>query len=155
MFDWSTVMRHVGADLGGLRAQMRSGMRADIDLRWLLWGLDWDLSGQILSLKGLIFGLWELILDLRWLILGLRKLSFGPERTDCKAERAIIGSQRVNLGLRRGMYVRTDGWTSGNSPMFYRTSALWGRCTALTPLLHWITSSRASGTADHVRSVDD
>ena len=128
MFDWSTVMRHVGADLGGLRAQMRSGMRADIDLRWLLWGLDWDLSGQILSLKGLIFGLWELILDLRWLILGLRKLSFGPERTDCKPERAIIGSQRVNLGLRRGMYVRTDGWTSGNSPMSYRTSALWGRC---------------------------
>ena len=59
-------------------------------------------------------------MDLRWLILGLRKLSFGPERTDCKPERAIIGSQRVNLGLRRGMYVRTDGWTSGNSPMSYR-----------------------------------
>ena len=24
-------------------------------------------------------------------------------------------------------------------PVFYRTSALWGRCPALTPLLHWIT----------------
>ena len=37
----------------------------------------------------------------------------------------------------------------------YRTSALWGRCPALTPLLHWITPSRASGTADHVRSLDN
>ena len=40
-------------------------------------------------------------------------------------------------------------------PVFYRTSALWGRCPALTPLLHWITPSRASGTADQVRSLDD
>ena len=32
--------------------------------------------------------------------------------------------------------------------MSYRTLALWGRCPALTP-------SRASGTADHVRSLDD
>ena len=30
-----------------------------------------------------------------------------------------------------------------------------GRCPALSPLLHLITSSRASGTADHVRSLDD
>ena len=37
----------------------------------------------------------------------------------------------------------------------YRTSALWGRCPALTPLLQLITPSRASGTADHVRSLDD
>ena len=29
LIDLSTVMRHVGADLGGPRAQMRSGMRAD------------------------------------------------------------------------------------------------------------------------------
>ena len=29
LIDWSTVMRHIGADLGGPRAQMRSGMRAD------------------------------------------------------------------------------------------------------------------------------
>ena len=40
-------------------------------------------------------------------------------------------------------------------PVSYRTSALWGRCPALTPLLHLITPSRASGTADHVRSLDD
>ena len=40
-------------------------------------------------------------------------------------------------------------------PVSYRTSALWGRCPALSPLLHLITPSRASGTADHVRSLDD
>ena len=39
--------------------------------------------------------------------------------------------------------------------MTYRTSAFWGRCPALSPLLQLITSSRASGTADHVRSLDD
>ena len=33
--------------------------------------------------------------------------------------------------------------------------SLWGRCPALTPLLQLITSSRESGTADHVRSLDD
>ena len=37
----------------------------------------------------------------------------------------------------------------------YRTSALWNRCPALTLLFQLITSSRASGTADHVRSLDD
>ena len=43
------------------------------------------------------------------------------------------------------------------TPMSYRTSALWGRCPAPTPLLQLelITPSRASGTADHVRSLDD
>ena len=41
------------------------------------------------------------------------------------------------------------------TPVSYRTSALWGRCPALTPLLQLITSSRASGTADHVQSLDD
>ena len=41
------------------------------------------------------------------------------------------------------------------TPVSYRTSALWGRCPALTPLHHWITPSRASGTADHVRSLDE
>ena len=41
------------------------------------------------------------------------------------------------------------------TPVSYRTSALWGRCPALTPLLQLITPSRASGTADHVRSLDD
>jgi len=29
------------------------------------------------------------------------------------------------------------------------------RCPALTPLLQLITPSRASGTADHVQSLDD
>ena len=33
--------------------------------------------------------------------------------------------------------------------------SLWGRCPALTPLLQLITPSRASGTADHVQSLDD
>ena len=41
------------------------------------------------------------------------------------------------------------------TPVSYRTSALWGRCPALTPLLVMITRSGASGTADHVRSLDD
>ena len=41
------------------------------------------------------------------------------------------------------------------TPVSYRTSALWGRCPALTPILQLITPSRASGTADHVRSLDD
>ena len=41
------------------------------------------------------------------------------------------------------------------TPVSYRTSALWGRCPALTPLLQLITTSRASGTADHVQSLDD
>ena len=41
------------------------------------------------------------------------------------------------------------------TPVSYRTSALWGRCPALTPLLQLITPSRASSTADHVRSLDD
>ena len=46
---------------------------------------------------------------------------------------------------------RTEGQTEGRTvvwkfpPVFYRTSAL----------LHWIIPSRASGTADHVRSLDD
>ena len=41
------------------------------------------------------------------------------------------------------------------TPVSYRTSALWGRCPALPSLLQLITPSRASGTADHVRSLDD
>ena len=41
------------------------------------------------------------------------------------------------------------------TPVSYRTSALWGRCPALTPLLQLITPSRVLGTADHVRSLDD
>ena len=41
------------------------------------------------------------------------------------------------------------------TPVSYRTSVLWGRCPALTPPLQVITPSRASGTADHVQSLDD
>ena len=41
------------------------------------------------------------------------------------------------------------------TPVSYRTLALWGCCPALTPILQLITPSRASGTADHVRSLDD
>ena len=41
------------------------------------------------------------------------------------------------------------------TPMSYRTSVLWGHCPALTQLLQLITPSRASGTADHVGSLDD
>ena len=41
------------------------------------------------------------------------------------------------------------------NPVSYRTSALWGHYPALTPLLQLITPSRASGTADHVQSLDD
>ena len=41
------------------------------------------------------------------------------------------------------------------APVSYRTLALWGCCPALTPLPQLITPSRASGTADHVRSLDD
>ena len=40
------------------------------------------------------------------------------------------------------------------TPVSYRTSAFWGRCPALTQL-QLISPSRASGTADHVRSLDD
>ena len=41
------------------------------------------------------------------------------------------------------------------TPVSYRTLALWSRCPALTPFLQPITPSRASGTADHVRSLYD
>ena len=41
------------------------------------------------------------------------------------------------------------------TPVSYRTLALWGHCPAVTLLFQLIISSRASGTADHVRSLDD
>ena len=40
------------------------------------------------------------------------------------------------------------------TPVSYRTSALWGRCPAHSTSSD-ITPSRASGTAGHVRSLDD
>ena len=54
-------------------------------------------------------------------------------------------------------YDRTDGQTDVRkfTPVSYRTSALWGRFPALTQLPQLITPSRALGTADHVRSLDD
>ena len=41
------------------------------------------------------------------------------------------------------------------TPVSYRTLALWGGCPALILLLQLITPSRASGTTDHVQSLDD
>ena len=41
------------------------------------------------------------------------------------------------------------------TPVSYRTLALWGCCPTLTTLLQLITPSRASGTTDHVQSLDD
>ena len=40
-------------------------------------------------------------------------------------------------------------------PESYRTLAPWGRCTAGTSLHQLISPSRASGIADHLRSLDD
>ena len=68
----------------------------------------------------------------------------------------------VNRGGTYGrMDGRTEGWMDGRTdvwkftPVSYRTSTLWGRCPALTPLLQLITPSRALGPADHVQSLDD
>ena len=44
-------------------------------------------------------------------------------------------------------------WSVG--PLVHKTSALLGRCLALTLLHQLITPSVASGTADHVQSLDD
>ena len=41
------------------------------------------------------------------------------------------------------------------TPVSYKSSSLWGRCPALTPLLQVIAPSGASGTADHAQSLDD
>ena len=79
--------------------------------------------------------------------MGLRGLSYGPERLDFGPERADIGSDKADSGPegpRRGctdewMYRRTDvrmnGRTSGNSPVSYRTSALWGCAQKVSTLL--------------------
>ena len=72
-----------------------------------------------MGLRGLILGLRELILGLIRLILGLRGLGGG-----CTDE---------------WMYRRTDVWmngrTSGNSPVSYRTLALWGCAQKVSTLL--------------------
>ena len=95
--------------------------------------------------------------------MGSKRADLGPERADLGPKRADLGPDRVDLRPKRGLsslrggdvrtYGRTDVWKF--TPVSYRTSALWGRCPALTPLLQLITPSRPSGTADHVRSLDD
>ena len=45
--------------------------------------------------------------------------------------------------------------TSGTSSLHPRRHRLLGHCSVLSPFLLLITSSRAFGTADHVRSLDD
>ena len=108
---------------------------------------------MILGLSGLIMGLKA--------HLGSKKVYFWPERANFLSEKVDLGSRRANLGPERATLRpkradltpkrdlsslkgggRTDIWTNGVwkfTPLSYRTSALWGRCPALTPLLHWIT----------------
>ena len=72
-----------------------------------------------MGLRGLILGLRELILGLIRLILGLRGLGGG-----CTDE-----------WMYRQTDVRMNGRTSGNSPVSYRTSALWGCAQKVSTLL--------------------
>ena len=72
-----------------------------------------------MGLRGLILGLRELILGLIRLILGLRGLGGG-----CTDE-----------WMYRRTDVRMNGRTSGNSPVSYRTSALWGCAQKVSTLL--------------------
>ena len=67
-----------------------------------------------------------------------------PERANLKPRRANLKPGRANLMLNGGGRTegrtdgRKDGWTDGRKdgrtdvskfpPVFYRTSALWGRC---------------------------
>ena len=75
-------------------------------------------------------------MELRGLILGLRGLSYGPERLDFGPERADIGSDKADSGPEGpGGDVRMNGRTSGNSPVSYRTSALWGCAQKVSTLL--------------------
>ena len=64
---------------------------------------------MILGLTKLILGLIRLILGLKGLILGLRGLIQGLKRLDFKPWRPC-GADLPTDG-------RTDGWTSGNSPL--------------------------------------
>ena len=105
-------------------------------------------------------GIRRLILDVREPILDLRGVIFGSERVDLSLLGLISGLKEPDLGLSGlggGTYGRTDVRTDVRkfTPVSYRTSALWGRCPALTLLLQLITPSRALGTADHVQSLDD
>ena len=59
------------------------------------------------------------------------KAKLRPERANLKPRRANLKPGRANLMLNGG---GTDGRTDGRTdvskfpPVFYRTSALWGRC---------------------------
>ena len=76
------------------------------------------LRGLIMGLRGLIWGVQELIWGLRGLILSSRDQISGPSRLD-EGLRPLKGGD----GRKDG---RTDVWKF--TPVFYRTSALWGRC---------------------------
>ena len=56
-----------------------------------------------------------------------------------RGSEALVGGGQTYVWMDGRRYRRTDvcidGRMCGNSPMSYRTLALWGRCPALTPLL--------------------
>ena len=80
------------------------------------------LRGLIMGLRGLIWGVQELIWGLRGLILSSRDQISGPSRLD-EGLRPLKGGDGRTEGRTDG---RTDVWKF--TPVFYRTSALWGRC---------------------------
>ena len=80
------------------------------------------LRGLIMGLRGLIWGVQELIWGLRGLILSSRDQISGPSRLD-EGLRPLKGGDGRKDGRTDG---RTDVWKF--TPVFYRTSALWGRC---------------------------
>ena len=77
------------------------------------------LRGLIMGLRGLIWGVQELIWGLRGLILSSRDQISGPSRLD-------EGLRPLKGGADGRTDGRTDVWKF--TPVFYRTSALWGRC---------------------------
>ena len=72
------------------------------------------------------------------------------ERADFRSERADFRSERADFRSERPC-----GGHLEIPPCVLQDIGLWGRCPAPTQLLQLITPSRASGTADHVRSLDD
>ena len=119
------------------------------------YGITWNLSCNsyeywvhIISIADLGWSSFRLMsTDMR------KKNQSSKDRTWSAVPDALLGVIQWRSGVRAGQ--RTDRRTSGNSPVFYRTSVVWSHCPALTSLLHWITPRRESGTADHVRSLDD
>ena len=118
------------------------------------------LGPQISPFRPQISPLTPQISPLRPLISPLRS-KINPFRSEINPLRSKMSSQAQNQPLqppapRNQMpsnVAPQDVWKF--TPVSYRTSALWGRCPALTSPLHLNTSSRATGTIDHVRSLDD